>query len=143
MREEIVIRPNGSKRVMFHFDDPSLTRQEFKDECDLGKIVARFSATPEGREALEMARNYVSSRFEDVSQVTDFRTALEQVNAANEAFMRLPAKVRTRFENDPARFLDFVDDPKNVDELRALGLLESKTDQVKAPISKESGTLPT
>lgn len=128
MREEILIRPNGSKRVIFHFDDPSLTRQEFKDECDLGKIVARFSSTPEGREALEAARGYVESRFEDVSQVTDFRSALETVEAANAAFMRLPAQVRTRFDNDPAAFLDFVDQPGNEAELVSLGLLSPKVE---------------
>jgi len=122
MREEVVVRPNGSLRVMFHFDDPSLTRQEFKDECDLGKIIARFSATPEGLEQLQLARGFVEGRFEDVSEIPDYQTALAHVKAADEAFLRLPPLVRTRFDNDPAKFLDFVDDPKNIDELRQMGL---------------------
>ena len=99
-----------------------MTRQEFKDECDLGMIIKKFSANPEGLEALLNAQNYVQSRFDDVSGFVDFRTALEQVERANVAFMQLPPAVRTKFDNDPARFLDFVDDPKNIDELRALGL---------------------
>ena len=32
------------ERVQIFFDEPSLTRQEFKDECDLGLILKRFSA---------------------------------------------------------------------------------------------------
>jgi len=120
--EEVVIREDGTKRVISRFNGPSLTRQEFKDECDLQKILARFSASPEGLEALQKARGFVESRFEDVSGFVDFRTALEQVKRADEAFMQLPAAVRTRFDNDPALFLDFVDDPKNVDELVQMGL---------------------
>lgn len=131
MRVETLIRENGSKRVMFHFDDPSLTRQEFKDECDLGKIIARFSASPEGREQLEMARGFISSRFEDVSDIPDYQTALNHVKLADEAFLRLPPLVRTRFDNDPARFLDFVDDSRNLDELRAMGLANPK---VESPV---------
>lgn len=133
MRVEIVVRENGSKRVMYHFDDPSLTRQEFKDECDLAKIIARFSSTPEGLEQLQMAQGFVQSRFEDVSDIPDYQTALMQVKAADEAFMRLPALVRTRFDNDPALFLDFVDDPKNFEELRTMGLVKPKVEEpVKA-----------
>jgi phage internal scaffolding protein len=132
MRKETIIRENGSKRVMHHFDDPSLTRQEFAEECDLGKIIARFSKTPDGMRQLEMARGFVSDRFEDVSGFVDFRTALDQVRAADEAFMGLPPIVRTRFDNDPAKFLDFVDDPKNLDELIKLGLAKGKKEAPEA-----------
>lgn len=133
MREEVVVRENGTRRVMYHFDEPSLTRQEFKDECDLGLIVQKFSSNPEGMEALLNARNFVQGRFEDVSAVVDYQTALAQIKQADEAFMRLPAQVRTRFDNDPAKFLDFVDDPKNVDELRKLGLVEPVEEVSKKP----------
>ena len=86
----MIIRENGRKRVIFHFDDPSLTRQEFKDDCDLAKIIERFSSNPEGLEALLNAQNYVQSRFDDVSGFVDYRTAIEQVQRAEEAFLKLP-----------------------------------------------------
>lgn len=133
MREEVVVRENGTRRVMYHFDEPSLTRQEFKDECDLGLIIQKFSSNPEGLEAFLSARNFVQGRYEDVSAVVDYQTALAQVKQADEAFMRLPAQVRTRFDNDPAKFLDFVDDPKNLDELRKLGLANPVEEEVKKP----------
>lgn len=138
MRTEVVIRENGSKRVMYHFDDPSLTRQEFKDECDLGKIIARFSATPEGLEQLQMARGFVQGRFEDVSGIPDYQTALNHVQRADEAFMRLPPLVRTKFDNDPAKFLDFVDDPKNFGELVSLGLADAPV-SVEKPVVSPAG----
>lgn len=39
--------------------------------------------------------------------------------------MDLPAKVRSRFENDPQKFLEFCSDPKNRDEAVSLGLIMS------------------
>lgn len=136
MRVEISIRENGTKRVSHIFDDPSLTRQEFKDECDLAKIIARFSQSPEGLEALALARGYLEARFDDVSDVVDYRTALDQVRAADEAFMRLAPEVRSRFDNDAAKFLDFVDDPKNLDELRKMGLANPKPVESTPPVKE-------
>lgn len=126
MREEVEVRPNGSKRVKMFCDDPSLTRQEFKDDCDLAKIVKRFAATPEGRDALARAQGFVDSRFEDVSNVPDYQTSLEYIKRADEAFMQLPGEVRRRFNHNPAEFLNFVDNPKNLDELRSMGLAKPK-----------------
>lgn len=111
------------KRVQKFFNQPSRTKQEFKDECDLGLIIKKFGKTPEGRKALENASGYaLDARFEDVSAVPDFRTARDLVNAANEKFMALPAILRRRFENDAAQFLDFVQNPENLEEMRTLGL---------------------
>ncbi len=142
MREEVIIRPNGTKRVIYHFDDPSLTRQEFKDDCDLEKILARFCSTPEGLEALANAQGYISGRFEDVSEVVDYRTSLDLVKRADEAFNGLPAQIRTKFDNDPAKFLDFVDDPKNEAELRSMGLLNPKVESPAKPADAGGSTPP-
>lgn len=110
-------------RVKYVNDSPSLTRQEFKEECDLGLILKRFSKTPQGRAALANASGFAEgTRFDDVSMVPDFRAARDAVNAANAKFMALPAIVRRRFDNDPAAFLDFCQNPANLDEARVLGL---------------------
>lgn len=144
MGNVLTIREDGSKRVQYFCEGPSLTRQEFQDECDLGKIIARFSATPEGLEQLQIAQGYVQSRFDDVSEIPDYRTALDQVKRAEEAFLRLPPKVRTRFDNDPALFLDFIDNPANHGELYDMGLAERPiepfevTKPVKAAKSADS-----
>lgn len=116
-------------RVQLFCNDPSLTRQEFKDECDLGLILKRFQATPEGRAALRNASGYAAAvKFDDVSMVPDFRAARDAVIQANASFMALPPVVRRRFDNDPAAFLDFMQNPSNVSEARSLGLLLPKVD---------------
>lgn len=126
-------------RVQIFFDDcPSLTRQEFKDECDLGKILERFRRTPEGEEAFRSASGFAEEcRFDDVSCVPDFRASRDTIIAAEAKFMALPPMVRRRFDNDAAAFLDFVQDPKNLDEARALGLCKpAPQDAVKADTPK-------
>lgn len=123
-------------RVKKMFYKPSLTRQEFKDECDLALTLKRFGKTPEGRRALANAQGFVEGlQFGDVTGVPDFRAARDAVNAANAKFMALPAIVRRRFENDPAQFLDFCRDPKNLDEARSLGLCKpAQQDAAVTPV---------
>lgn len=135
------VEPRKSRRrVQVEFKDPSLTRQEFKDECDLGKILQRFRSTPQGEDAFRNAQGFAEGcRFEDVSAIPDFRAARDAVIAAEASFMSLPPQVRKRFANDPAYFLDFVQDPANLDECRKLGLCNpAPQDAVKADSPKVS-----
>lgn len=107
------------KSTSLKFTDPSLTKQSFKDECDINYIVAKFAKTGVlDHEAL------VKPKFGDFLGVTDYQTALNQVIEAEEAFDALPAKVRSRFKNQPVEFLEFCSDEKNYDEMVELGLIE-------------------
>ena len=63
-------------------------------------------------------------QFGDVSAVPEYRQYRDIVNAANAKFMALPAIVRRRFDNDPAEFLDFMQNPANRDEGIKLGLIK-------------------
>lgn len=128
---ELVSRP----RVQKFFTKPGLTRQEFKQDCDLGLIIKRFQRTPEGRAALANASGFAEGcRFGDVSAVPDFRAARDAVIAAQAKFMALPAIVRRRFGNDPAEFLDFMQNPANADEALSLGLIK--------PVSQNAASTP-
>lgn len=126
------------KRVQKFFSKPSLTRQEFKDECDLSLIVKRFCRTPDGQRALQDAMGFVEGlNFEDVTNVPDFRTARDLVIQANDRFMQLPAAVRKRFDNDPASFLDFATNPDNLGEMRAMGLANPEAQVVAKSATTE------
>lgn len=125
------------KRVQKFFDKPSLTHQSFKDESDINQIVGKFtrSSFSNAQEAL------LNARYADFSEVVDYRTALDLIMQADESFMALPAIVRKRFDNDPAVFLDFVENPDNLDELRELGLANPKPKEpakAETEISAES-----
>lgn len=96
--------------------EPSLAQQQFKDEVDINALMARFKVTG------QMPVGASVPSYGDFSGVTDYRTAMDAVNRARDAFMAYPADLRSRFMNDPQKFLEFVSDPVNLDECRKLGL---------------------
>lgn len=95
-----------------------LTRQEFKDECDLNKIILRY--TPE---LLIESYNSFKGTFADFSEVPDYQSMRDQVLATDSWFGSLPASIRGRFENDVSKIVSFLEDPVNFDEAVRLGLL--------------------
>jgi len=118
-----------------YFDEPGVTQQSFKDECDINLIIDR------ARNGAAISHlNARVAQYGDFSSIPDYRSALDQVNRANGMFMELDAKVRERFANDPAKFLDFVQNPANSDELVRLGLATRKP--VDTPLESNPSGLP-
>jgi hypothetical protein len=95
----------------------SLTKQEFKEECDINHILARLQDGPP-----RPWTNPPQLQYGDYANAPDFLNAQLLVKQAEDQFNALPAVARTRFRNDPATFLAFLNDPKNLDEARKLGL---------------------
>lgn len=121
------------ERVQKKFEKPSLTKQSFKQECDINLIMKRFKKSV-GTDYLSKYQGYVQGQYGDFSGVADYRSALDQINQAQAVFGALPSKVRLRFENDAAKFLDFVQDPKNLDEMVTLGLATKKEVKQAEPV---------
>jgi phage internal scaffolding protein len=105
------------------FAKPSRTQQHFRDECDINRILERFNVTG------QLPIGSVQPQYGDFSGITDYQSALNAVMAAQDSFLELPAKVRARFDNDPALFVEFASDEANRDEMKALGLLRQETAQ--------------
>lgn len=132
-------RSNGTLRVISANNQPSMTIQSEKDFCDINKIVSRFKTTGL---MTNLAKGLPQQG--DFTQVTDYHSALNQVIAAQDAFMALPAAVRKRFANDPGQLLSFVEDPQNRAEAIQLGLITSSQasevpQEEVIPPSKEGG----
>lgn len=104
------------KRVAVSFDDPSLAIQSQKDEADINTIIKNFGVT--GMVNVPA----VLPSYGDFEGIDDYRTALEAVQSAQNAFAALPSNVRERFHNDPGAFLEFVENPDNLGALREMGL---------------------
>jgi len=105
-------------------DDPSMAQQQFKDECDINTILDRFSVTG------QLPVSPLQPQFGDFSGVTDYQSALNAVLDAQESFDALPARLRERFANDPAAFVDFCLDEANRGEMKAVGLIEGSPEGV-------------
>lgn len=97
--------------------DPSLAQQSFKDDADINVLLERFKVTG------VMPQGVRVPTYGDFSGVQDYRSAMEAIRRAENAFMDMPAHVRSRFQNDPQKFMEFFSDPKNRDEAVKLGLV--------------------
>lgn len=93
---------------------PSLTRQEFADECDINKLMAQYEKTG----ILPSNVNNDVPRYLDVSDVPDLPSALNMLADATAAFMALPAITRREFDNDPVKFINFAENPENIEKMR-------------------------
>lgn len=111
-------------RVQISFPEQGRTKQSFKDECDVNRIMSHYLATGEIPNLNEVAPQYL-----DVSGM-DFQTHQNFIVGAREVFMELPSSLRNRFSNDPAQFLDFCSNPSNRAEMAQMGLLRPITDPV-------------
>lgn len=100
-------------------EDESLAIQSAEEESNINTIVRRFGLTGELPNDIRMPQSG------DFTNLPDFHTAMNMVRAAQEEFLRVPAEVRARFNNDPQRFMAFVEDESNRDEARRLGLLKA------------------
>ncbi len=99
--------------------DPSMTKQSFVAECDINNIVREY--TPQAMAELTLM-NLQNGRYQDLPDTIDYQMSIETTRLAQQAFESLPAKIRARFDNDPAQFLEFFNDPKNQEEAIKLGL---------------------
>ena len=96
--------------------DEIRTEQSHKGEVDVNQIMEKYVRTG----TLEHRNEYVG-QYGDVTGI-DFQTAMNIVVDAQNMFNDLPSSVRNKFQNDPARFLDFVQDAQNREELIEMGL---------------------
>ena len=62
-------------------------------------------------------------QFGDFSNVSDYQSACNAMIEAQTSFAELPAEVRSRFRNNPAELISFIEDSKNKDEAIKLGLI--------------------
>ena len=53
---------------------------------------------------------------------------MQIVATANSMFQDLPSSIRNQFQNDPGQFLDFVQDPENLEEMREMGLANQSSE---------------
>ena len=100
--------------------DPVIASQSQKDAVDINKIVSKME------KGLAVSVLQREGSFDDVSMFDGLDHAIMVVNEANERFMQLPADMREKFENNPVKLVEFLEDGKNRDEAVKLGLVNPK-----------------
>lgn len=126
----------ASNESALHCEDASLAQQQFKDESDINNILKQFNVTG------ELPNAPLSPRYGDFTGISDYKTALDRVIAADEEFMNLPATLRARFDNEPANLIEFLENEQNRSEAEKLGLVNAKTELDNAPLVEASTPTP-
>jgi len=87
------------------------TKQSFKDETDINKILHRAQKAG----TLSHLQRF-EGRYGDFADF-DFFEATLQLTKGREVFDALPSELRNEFNQSPAQFFAYVNDPANIDEL--------------------------
>lgn len=117
---QYVFRDKSTKKVLkvVTVCGPTKTDQSFKDSCDVNFQLRRAHE----RGLLRHAKKF-EGEYDDFPDF-DFQQAQFQIARAKTMFEQLPSNFRSRFENDPAKFLKWANDPASVEEMRSLGILK-------------------
>ncbi len=102
---------NGPAKQVKKYTD-GRTKQCFKNECDIVKIMARA----EKAGTISHLEKY-EGVYADYSDF-DFFEQTSKLTRGNQIFADLPAEVRREFDQSPAQFFAYVNDKKNKEDLR-------------------------
>lgn len=111
-------------------EDESGAKQQFKDECDINKIMSRYQKTG----LINHVNNHSAQYGAATSQ--DFRESMELITNATQMFNDLPSKTRRRFGNSPEAFLEFMETADG-DQLIEMGMAEPKH-EIKEELDSEA-----
>jgi len=95
--------------------DDGITEQHHSEQCDVNTILATYMKTG------ILPPIDPNAQYGDLSDF-DYQSMQNQIANANSLFEQLPDNVKHKFGNEPYRFLNFVQDEKNYDELVEMGL---------------------
>lgn len=113
---------------------PGRTKQSFKDEVDINKIIKKHART-----GMITHVNKKQPFYGDVSSIGSYQESLEIVRNAEELFGNMSAEIRNRFNNEPQEMIDFLANPANKEEAIKLGMiLEENKEVIETPPPPQS-----
>lgn len=98
---------------------PSRTKQAFREECDINRIMARYELTGQ-IEHLSTKRPY----YGDFSQFEDYQSMLNKVQVATDAFNALPSELRKELDYKPHKLFEWIQNPENRQRAVKYGLMQ-------------------
>lgn len=93
---------NKRERVQVLFTKPTLTKQYFKDECNINHIVNKFQQTGQ-----ILSQNSMDPQYGE-SPTIDLKTALDMVQSLHNEFDSLSDAEKEEFNNNPREYAQFL-----------------------------------
>lgn len=145
------INPKAKHELFKQWTAPRLVRSPYEPYNEPGVDCSNDPGVCDPSQAAELDVNLIIKKaqqsgvlpgvdikrvYGDFSDVKSYQESLNIVAQAQEQFMGLDAELRAKLDNDPEKFLAYVADPKNVEEMIKMGLAEraeAPTPQPAAP----------
>lgn len=105
MRYKNPLDPPASVGLVCPPPEKTQVQQHFKDECDIHVILRRIEGG--GDPAVLQARKGFYADLTEIP-VDNLADAYDAVAAAEDAFMSLSSDVRSKFDNDPYLFAEYI-----------------------------------
>jgi len=119
------------ERVQIDASKDGRTKQSFAEESNINLIMKKYEKT-----GMLDHLNQHNGEYGDFIAAPDYHSAMNAIRIAGETFMSIPATVRAKFDNDPARFLAFVQDPENTEKMIEMGLARPPAKEATTPKAK-------
>jgi phage internal scaffolding protein len=132
-RREVIMRPNGTKRIKLTLDSKQITDQSDLKASDINNIMRQYAKTGVLPNLKDRVAQYI-----DNTQIPSYMEALEQIQGAKEMFLELPSNLRKMMDNNPNNLEKFIKDPENEDICLKYGILEKE----KPPVIEQVATVP-
>lgn len=124
-----------SKHALICDPTEGKTRQSHKDECDVNQILKKYQA---GVPITHLSKTQGQYGY---ATSQSFHDAMNIVASATEEFMQQSSSIRAEFDNDPAKFLDALQDPANRESMIEMGLIDPQ-DKTPDKATQEASTEP-
>lgn len=95
----------------------SKTEQCHKDEVNIHHILRQYKKTG----VIDHVNKHQGT-YMDLADLPDYQEAQNIIQTAKSMFESVPAVIRADFDNDPAKYVDFMQKPENRAEIEAYGL---------------------
>lgn len=100
-------------------DEEIRVEQSHKEEVNINNIVKRH-----GMDLIAKTAALQSFTFDD-NPNNDFQETMNMILQAEKSFSSIPSEIRKKFDNDPAKFMDYLHNPDNKDQLIEWGLAKA------------------
>lgn len=106
------------RKVSITFDPKEdMCEQAHKEACDIHNIMRKYEKTG----IIEHVNKYEGT-YMDMADAPDYHAAQMILADAKSMFETVPSSIRADFDNDPAKFVTFMQNPENRAEIEAYGL---------------------
>lgn len=96
-------RVKGGSRPTFQNTMESKTKQEFAQETDVNYLMRRLTLND-----MQMLTLQKGGQYMDVSNVGDYAEMVEHQQHIRDEFMKIPASIRRKFNNDPGEMIKLL-----------------------------------